>query len=41
MSTHRIATVIDFACRRVVGFALADRLRTGLIAGALSDAVAS
>jgi transposase InsO family protein len=36
-----LATVIDIASRRVVGFALADHLRTELIAGALSDAVAA
>jgi transposase InsO family protein len=35
-----LATVIDIASRRVVGFALADHLRTELIAGALSNAVA-
>jgi transposase InsO family protein len=32
---------IDIASRRVVGFALADHLRTELIAGALSNAVAA
>jgi transposase InsO family protein len=36
-----LATVIDIASRRVVGFALADHLRTELIAGALSNAVAA
>jgi putative transposase len=36
-----LATVIDIASRRVVGFALADHLRTELIAGALSVAVAA
>ena len=36
-----LATVIDFASRRVVGFAMADHLRTGLIADALSNAVAA
>ena len=36
-----LATVIDIASRRVVGFAMADHLRTELIAGALSDAVAA
>lgn len=36
-----MATVIDIASRRVVGFALADHLRTELIAGALSNAVAA
>ena len=36
-----LATVIDIASRRVVGFALADHLRTELIASALSDAVAA
>jgi len=35
-----LATVIDIASRRVVGYALADNLRTELIAGALSNAVA-
>ena len=35
-----LATVIDIASRRVVGYALADHLRTELIADALSDAVA-
>jgi transposase InsO family protein len=36
-----LATVIDIASRRVVGFALADHLRTELISAALSDAVAA
>jgi transposase InsO family protein len=36
-----LATVIDIASRRVVGYALADRLRTDLVAGALSNAVAA
>jgi transposase InsO family protein len=36
-----LATVIDIASRRVVGFALADNLRTEVIAGALSNAVAA
>jgi transposase InsO family protein len=36
-----LATVLDIASRRVVGFALADHLRTGLPAAALSDAVAA
>jgi putative transposase len=37
---HRdLATVIDIAFRRVVGFALADHLRTKLVAGALGNAV--
>jgi putative transposase len=31
--------VIDIASRRVVGFALADHLRTELIADALANAV--
>ena len=34
-------TVIDIASRRVVGFALADPLRTGLVADALANAVAT
>jgi transposase InsO family protein len=33
--------VIDIASRRVVGFALADHLRTELVADALSNAVAA
>src|ERR1700748_1968875 len=36
-----LATVIDIASRRVVGYAMADHLRTGLIADALSNAVAA
>ena len=36
-----LATVIDIASRRVVGYALADHLRTEIIAGALSNAVAA
>ena len=36
-----LATVIDIASRRVVGFALAEHLRTGLVADALSNAVAA
>ena len=36
-----LATVIDIASRRVVGYALADHLRTGLINDALSNAVAA
>ena len=35
-----LATVIDIASRRVVGYALADHLRTELIADALSNAIA-
>jgi putative transposase len=38
---HRIATVIDIASRRVVGYALADHLRTELISDALSNALAA
>jgi transposase InsO family protein len=38
---HRIATVIDIASRRVVGFALAGHLRTELVADALANAVAA
>jgi putative transposase len=33
--------VIDIAARRVVGFALADHLRAGLAADALTNAVAA
>jgi putative transposase len=33
--------VIDIASRRVVGFALAEHLRTDLVADALTDAVAA
>ena len=36
-----LATVIDIASRRVVGFAMADHLRTELIADALGNAVAA
>jgi transposase InsO family protein len=36
-----LATVIDIASRRVVGYAIADHLRTELIAGALANAVAA
>ena len=36
-----LATVIDIASRRVVGFAMADHLRTDLIADALTNAVAT
>jgi transposase InsO family protein len=36
-----LATVIDIASRRVVGYALADHLRTELVADALSNAVAA
>ena len=36
-----LATVIDIASRRVVGYAMADHLRTGLVADALSNAVAA
>jgi transposase InsO family protein len=36
-----LATVIDIASRRVVGFAIADHLRTELAAGALANAVAA
>ena len=35
-----LATVIDIASRRVVGYALADHLRTELVADALANAVA-
>ena len=34
-----LATVIDLASRRVVGWAVADHLRTDLVADALTDAV--
>jgi transposase InsO family protein len=34
-----VATVIDLASRRVVGWAVADHLRTDLVADALTDAV--
>jgi putative transposase len=36
-----MATVIDIASRRVVGYAIADHLRTDLAADALSNAVAA
>jgi len=36
-----LATVIDIASRRVVGFAMADHLRTELVADALANAVAT
>ena len=36
-----LATVIDIASRRVVGFALAEHLRTELVAHALANAVAA
>jgi transposase InsO family protein len=36
-----LATVIDIASRRVVGYAIADHLRTELVAGALANAVAT
>jgi transposase InsO family protein len=36
-----LATVIDIASRRVVGFALAEHLRTELVASALTNAVAA
>jgi transposase InsO family protein len=36
-----LATVIDIASRRVVGYAIADHLRTELVADALSNAVAA
>jgi transposase InsO family protein len=36
-----LATVIDIASRRVVGFAMADHLRTELIADALTNAIAA
>src|SRR5215218_793111 len=36
-----LATVIDIASRRVVGFALAEQLRTSLVADALTNAVAA
>jgi hypothetical protein len=35
------ATVIDIASRRVIGFAIADHLRTELISDALANAVAA
>jgi putative transposase len=36
-----MATVIDIASRRVVGYAIADHLRTELVADALANAVAA
>jgi transposase InsO family protein len=36
-----LATVIDIASRRVVGYAMADHLRTELVADALSNALAA
>jgi transposase InsO family protein len=36
-----LATVLDIASRRVVGYAMADHLRTELVAGALANAVAA
>ena len=36
-----LATVIDIASRRVVGYAMADHLRTSLVADALANAVAA
>jgi transposase InsO family protein len=36
-----LATVIDIASRRVVGFTLAEQLRTELVADALTNAVAA
>jgi transposase InsO family protein len=36
-----LATVIDIASRRVVGYAMADHLRTALVADALGNAVAA
>jgi transposase InsO family protein len=36
-----LATVIDIASRRVVGLALAEHLRTSLVADALANAVAA
>jgi transposase InsO family protein len=36
-----LATVIDIASRRVVGYAMADHLRTALVADALANAVAA
>jgi transposase InsO family protein len=36
-----LATVIDIASRRVVGFALADHLRTELVSAAVANAVAA
>jgi len=36
-----MATVIDIASRRVVGYALADHLRTELVSAALANALAA
>jgi transposase InsO family protein len=36
-----LATVIDIASRRVIGYAMADHLRTELVAGALANALAA
>jgi putative transposase len=36
-----LATVIDIASRRVAGYAMADHLRTSLVADALGNAVAA
>jgi transposase InsO family protein len=36
-----LATVIDIASRRDVGYAMADHLRTELVADALANAVAA
>ena len=36
-----LATVIDIASRRVIGFAMADHLRTELVADALANAIAA
>ena len=36
-----LATVIDIASRRIVGFAMAEHLRTELVAGALTNAIAA
>jgi putative transposase len=36
-----LATVIDVASRRVVGFAIADHLRTELVSAALVNAIAA
>jgi putative transposase len=36
-----LATVIDIASRRVEGYAMADHLRTSLVADALGNAVAA
>jgi transposase InsO family protein len=36
-----LATVIDIASRRVVGYAMADHLRTELVSGALANAIAA